>query len=82
MLTMKQKLLLVFVSVGFAAHVFAANPPPYPKPPQPSGTPKPLKCIDVNKRVGLCGDAKPFKRFTVGIQIRFDKQKINRLRRR
>lgn len=33
-----------------------------------------LKCKNVGKRMQICGDAKPFKSFTVGVGIRFSKK--------
>lgn len=48
----------------------AAENKPLPKP-LPS---KPLKCKDVNGRWQICGSAKPFKQFTVGVGFRFSEQ--------
>ncbi len=35
-----------------------------------------LKCKDVKGRWQVCGDAKPFKKFVIGVGIRFSKKPL------
>jgi hypothetical protein len=41
-----------------------------------------LHCKDVSARWQVCGDAKPFTKFVVGVGIRFNKQNANAIKSR